>query len=126
MSAACTKPAAVEAVCAFLVDDRRRSDDTIEPRGDPGGSQCAISAELGRVQGVGGVGRGARSGWLSDHKRAWHACGHPPASRLDCGAGQLRLALLIAAGSRLLAELIGQDHPRERQSQPAASSLELA
>ena len=34
MSAACTRPAAVQTVCAFLVDDRQRSDDTIEPRGD--------------------------------------------------------------------------------------------
>jgi hypothetical protein len=43
----------------FLVDDRQRSDDTLGSRGDPGGSQGAISEKLGRLEGVGEAGRGA-------------------------------------------------------------------
>ena len=43
----------------FLVDDRQRSDDTLGSRGDPGGSQGAVSEELGRLEGVGEDGRGA-------------------------------------------------------------------
>jgi len=41
----------------FLVDDRQRSDDTLGSRGDPGGSQGAISEKLGRLEGVGELGR---------------------------------------------------------------------
>ena len=40
-----------------LVDDRQRSDDTLGSRGDLGGSQGAISEELGRLEGVGEAGR---------------------------------------------------------------------
>ena len=40
----------------FLVDDRQRSDDTLGSRGDPGGSQGAISEKLGRLEGVGEAG----------------------------------------------------------------------
>jgi hypothetical protein len=36
-----------------LVDERQRPDDAIEPRGDVGGGQGAVSEELGRLEGVG-------------------------------------------------------------------------
>jgi hypothetical protein len=42
-----------------LVDDRQRSDDTLGSRGDVRGSQGAISKELGRLEGMGKVGRDA-------------------------------------------------------------------
>src|SRR5215208_6191513 len=39
-----------------LVDERERSDDALRSCGDLGGSQGAISQELGRVEGVGRAG----------------------------------------------------------------------
>jgi hypothetical protein len=38
------------------VADRQRSDDALGSRGDPGGSQGAISEKLGRMEGVGEAG----------------------------------------------------------------------
>jgi len=41
-----------------LVANSQRSYDALGPRGDLGRSQGAVSEELGRLEGVGGVGRG--------------------------------------------------------------------
>ena len=41
-----------------LVADRQRPDDALGSRGDPGGSQGAVSEKLGRLEGVGEDGRG--------------------------------------------------------------------
>ena len=51
------KPAA--ALRWFLVNDRQRPDDALRPGGDPGGGKGAVSEELGRMEGVGEVGRDA-------------------------------------------------------------------
>ena len=42
-----------------LVDDRQRPDDALGSRGDPGGSQGAVSEKLERLEGMGEVGRDA-------------------------------------------------------------------
>ena len=51
----------------FLVDDRQRSDDTLGSRGDPGGSQGAISKELGRLEGLGEARRGTLKSGDTEH-----------------------------------------------------------
>jgi hypothetical protein len=41
----------------FLVHERKRSDDALRQSGDLGGSQGAVSEELGRLEGMGEAGR---------------------------------------------------------------------
>ena len=48
-SAASMRPVAVPTSALVLVADRQRSDDAFGSRGDPGGSQGAVSEELGRL-----------------------------------------------------------------------------
>jgi hypothetical protein len=42
----------------FWSHERRRSDDALRSRGNPGRGQGAASGELGRLEGVGEAGRG--------------------------------------------------------------------
>jgi hypothetical protein len=51
-----TPPFSVAPCILVLVHERQWSDDALRSRGNPGGSQGAISEELGRLEGVGEAG----------------------------------------------------------------------
>jgi hypothetical protein len=77
-----------------LVDDRQRSYDTLGSRGDPRGSQGAISEELGGLEGVGESG------------------GEPWGSSAFVRARKVEAPIRLSRQSRLLGRLSRSSPPK--------------